>query len=322
MKIPPSPERVAPAASAVRTEHDRSFLIFAGVVLMAMAIGFKSELLGEGQVWALALGLIVVAAPALLGYLRGTAEFPRIEHYIPVALGATTLAGLSLLVPELWKYLLLTAVFGAGFILAARLDYLRLRDEEKRGHVVLQETIIILALAVWPMVTLQGALTRKLGVGRAFRVTLILNGLAALGIFVAYMIRETATVTFAAYVIYSVGFELVMLQFWIFVSQHFNVLEGKRIFPVIAAGLSIGYILAGVTTTVVAVYATEPLLFIWAFGSVAAAVRLQEALAGDAEAGASTPAASQPRTKACVARKTSSSSMRSAARLLTSKNRR
>src|SRR6476661_2392599 len=147
MKVPPLPEKAAPAAASASAERDRSFLIFAGVVLMAIALGFRSELLGEGQVWALALGLVVVAAPALLGYLRGTEEFPRIEHYIPVALGATTLAGLSLLVPELWKYLLLTAVFGTGFILAARLDYLRLRDEEKRGHVVLQETIIILALA-------------------------------------------------------------------------------------------------------------------------------------------------------------------------------
>ena len=155
MKIPPSPERVAPAASAVRTEHDRSFLIFAGVVLMAMAIGFKSELLGEGQVWALALGLIVVAAPALLGYLRGTEEFPRIEHYIPVALGAITLAGLAgghdtaghPLVPELWKYGLITAAFGAGFVLSARLDYLRLRDAEKRGHLVIQEAILVLVLA-------------------------------------------------------------------------------------------------------------------------------------------------------------------------------
>jgi len=148
MKIPPIPaERLAPTTATEKSERDRSFLIFAGVVLVAIAIGFKSEVLGQGQVWALALGLVVVAAPALLGYLRGTEQFPRIEHYIPVALGATTLAGLSLLVPELWKYLLLTAVFGAGFILAARLDYLRLRDEEKRGHVVLQETIIILALA-------------------------------------------------------------------------------------------------------------------------------------------------------------------------------
>src|ERR1700716_809168 len=148
MKTPPIPaERLHSTASTAKSERDRSFLIFAGVVLVAIALGFKSELLGEGQVWALALALVVVAAPALLGYLRGTEEVPRIEHYIPVALGATTLAGLSLLVPELWKYLVLTAVFGAGFVIAARLDYLRLRDEEKRGHVVLQETILILALA-------------------------------------------------------------------------------------------------------------------------------------------------------------------------------
>src|SRR5712691_7514434 len=148
MKTPPIPaERVAPATTLDRSERDRSFLIFAGVVLVSIALAFKSELLGQGQVWAIALGLVVVAAPVLVGYLRGTEEFPRIEHYIPVALGAITLAGLSLLVPELWKYLVLTAIFGAGFVLAARLDYLRLRDEEKRGHVVLQETILILALA-------------------------------------------------------------------------------------------------------------------------------------------------------------------------------
>src|ERR1700704_4871325 len=134
MKIPPSPEKALPATAAARSERDRSFLIFAGVVLVAIALGFKSELLDQGQVWALALGLVVVAAPALLGYLRGTAEFPRVEHYIPVALGAVTLAGLSILVPELWKYLVLTAAFGVGFILLARLDYLRLREAEKRGH--------------------------------------------------------------------------------------------------------------------------------------------------------------------------------------------
>src|SRR6266566_481168 len=93
MKIPPIPaERLAPTTTTDKSERDRSFLIFAGVVLVSIAVGFKSELLGQGQVWALALGLVVVAAPA-------------------------------------------------------RLDYLRLRDEEKRGHVVLQETIIILALA-------------------------------------------------------------------------------------------------------------------------------------------------------------------------------
>jgi hypothetical protein len=149
MKTPPlPPERLGTTTTAAKSERDRSFLIFAGVVLVAIALGFKSELLGQGQVWALGLGLVVVAAPALLGYLRGTEEFPRIEHYMPVALGAITLAGLSLMPNvELWKYLVLTATFGAGFVLAARLDYLRLRDEEKRGHVVVQETILILGLA-------------------------------------------------------------------------------------------------------------------------------------------------------------------------------
>ena len=84
MKIPPIPaERLVPASIDVRSERDRSFLFFTGVVLAAIALGFKSELLGQGQVWALSLGMVVVAAPALLGYLRGMEEFPRIEHYIP-----------------------------------------------------------------------------------------------------------------------------------------------------------------------------------------------------------------------------------------------
>jgi hypothetical protein len=131
---------------------------------------------------------------------------------------------------------------------------------------------IVLALAVWPMVALLGVLTRRVGIGRAFRVNLGANAIMAVLVYIAYLIREDSTVAFAAYVVYSVAFELVMLHFWGFVSQHFNVLESKRIFPVIAAGLSIGYILAGVTTTVVAVFATEPLIFVWAIGSIAAAI--------------------------------------------------
>jgi Cyclic nucleotide-binding domain/HEAT repeats len=140
---------------------------------------------------------------------------------------------------------------------------------------------IILALAVWPMVALQGALTRRLGVGRAFRVILALNGLAAFGIFVTYLFNETPNVAIGAYLVYSVGFELVMMQFWGFVSQHFNLLEGKRIFPIIAAGASIGYILSGFTTTLIALVATEPLLLVWTFASVVAivmSVRLERTL--------------------------------------------
>src|SRR5205807_160125 len=63
MKLPPLlTEKIVQADSAARSERDRSFLIFAGVVLMAIALGFKSELLGPGQVWALALGLVVAGA--------------------------------------------------------------------------------------------------------------------------------------------------------------------------------------------------------------------------------------------------------------------
>ena len=148
MKLPPVLiEKVVPADGAAKSERDRSFLIFASVVLVAIALGFKSEMLGPGQVWALALGLVVIAAPALLGYLRGTEELPRIEHYIPVALGAITLAGLSLFPDvQLWKYATVVAVFGAGFIVAARLDYLRLREQEKRGHLVLQEIMLVVVV--------------------------------------------------------------------------------------------------------------------------------------------------------------------------------
>ncbi len=130
---------------------------------------------------------------------------------------------------------------------------------------------VVLALAVWPMDALQGALTRRFGLGRAFRINLGANAVAAVGVFAAYVIHEDATVAFVAYVIYSVAFELVMLHFWSFVTQHFNVLEGKRVFPVIAAGSSVGYILSGVTTTLVARFATEPLILLWAIGSIAAA---------------------------------------------------
>jgi hypothetical protein len=148
MKTPPG-HRETPlrAIPVVQGERDRRFLVFAGIVLVAIALGFKSELLLPNQVWMIGLGLIVVAAPAILAYLRTSDEPPAIEHYIPVALGAITLAGLAVLVPELWKFALLTVLFGMGFVLSGRLDYLRLRNAEKRGHVVLQEAILVCVLA-------------------------------------------------------------------------------------------------------------------------------------------------------------------------------
>ena len=148
MKTPPGlRELPARAIVPVEGDRDRRFLVFAGIVLVAIAFGFKSELLAQNQVWALGLGLIVVAAPAILAYLRVSNEPPAIEHYIPVALGAITLAGFAILVPELWKFSLLAALFGVGFVLSGRLDYLRLRNVEKRGHLVVQEAILVCLLA-------------------------------------------------------------------------------------------------------------------------------------------------------------------------------
>ena len=38
-------------------------------------------------------------------------------------------------------------LFGVGFVVAGRLDYLRMHGSEKRGHVVLQEAILVAFLA-------------------------------------------------------------------------------------------------------------------------------------------------------------------------------
>ncbi|HEX6349324.1 MAG TPA: cyclic nucleotide-binding domain-containing protein [Candidatus Dormibacteraeota bacterium] len=128
---------------------------------------------------------------------------------------------------------------------------------------------ILLALTVWPAVALQGALVRRFGVGRAFRYQLLANAVIPVTFYLIYRAYETQFgVAFALYIGYSVAFELVMLLFWSFVSQHFNLLEGKRIFPVIAAGSSVGYILAGVTTSLVSpVAGTESLMFFWSLGA-------------------------------------------------------
>src|SRR5258706_4409368 len=152
MKAPPGHREAPPVRvmTVVEGERDRRFLIFGGVVLVAVALGFKSDLWAENQVWALGLGLIVVAAPVLLGYLRSAGEPPAVEHYIPVALGAITLAGLAsspIFSLQLWQFSALSVLFGVGFVVAGRLDYLRIHGSEKRGHVVLQEAILIAFLA-------------------------------------------------------------------------------------------------------------------------------------------------------------------------------
>ena len=143
----------------------------------------------------------------------------------------------------------------------------------RAGVASLPEFFIYLALTVWPTLLLRGFITARIGAGRTLAQILLLNGALAVLLFLAYLEGETPIVSIVAAVACSVCFEVVLLLFWEFVSDHFNLLEGKRIFPVIAAGISLGYILSGVTVAVVARYwPPERLMLSWALGAGLAAL--------------------------------------------------
>src|SRR5437588_398982 len=149
MKTPPPLEdSLEPAQTRRHVDRDRRFLVFAGLVLVALALGLKSELVAPGSAWWLAAALLAVSIPATLAYLwiEAGSSLPAIEHYVPALLGAFAIAGLSLVVHQWWTWALAAAVFGSGFAVAARLDYLRLADHPKRGHHFIQEAILALAL--------------------------------------------------------------------------------------------------------------------------------------------------------------------------------
>jgi hypothetical protein len=145
---PPNEDQVTPLVATAKAERDRRFLVFAGLVLVALTLAMKSELVAPGTAWWLAVGLLVVGVPAILAYLwaETVPELPAAESYIPALLGAFAIAGLSLVVHQWWSWALVAGVFGAGVVVAARLDYLRLAGHLKRGHHFVQEGILALAL--------------------------------------------------------------------------------------------------------------------------------------------------------------------------------
>src|SRR4029077_10994382 len=124
-------------------------LVFAGLVLVALALGLKSELVAPGSAWWLAGALLAGSVPGTLAslWIEAGSSLPAIEHYVPAMLGAFAIAGLSLIVHQWWSWARATAIFGTGFVVAARLDYLRLFDHSKRGHHFVQEGILALGLA-------------------------------------------------------------------------------------------------------------------------------------------------------------------------------
>jgi hypothetical protein len=174
VKTPPPPDvHVAPARAEIGDRRDGRFLLFVAVVLVAVVLGFKSDLVGPGQVWLLGGVLVVLALPALMGYLRTETGPPAIENFIPVAIGAVAVAGLSTFAMEWWKFMVVAAVFGAGFITTGWLDHRRLREREKPGHVVLQETVMVLALAAAYLVILTVDLTLPVRLAWVFGISLL-----------------------------------------------------------------------------------------------------------------------------------------------------
>jgi hypothetical protein len=147
VKLPPPAEEHVLHPVAARRERDSRFLVFAGIVLVALALGLKSELVAPSLLWPLSAGLLVVAGVALLPYLNVDRRLPPIEHFVPAALGALAVAGLAQLMVDWWKYALIALAFGVGFYAAAALDYFHLRDQAKPGHLVVQESVMALGVA-------------------------------------------------------------------------------------------------------------------------------------------------------------------------------
>ena len=156
-----------------RSERDKRFLIFVGIILVAISMGFKSEMVGPTQVWGLGVGLLVLATPALMGYLHSDTGMPSIEHFVPVVLGTLAVAGLSLLVPEWWKYSLITSAFGIGFCFAAHLDYRQIRERLKPSHLVVQEVLLAFGLAGSFLVILALHLALPLSLASVFIISLL-----------------------------------------------------------------------------------------------------------------------------------------------------
>jgi hypothetical protein len=156
-----------------RSERDKRFLIFVGIILVAISMGFKSEMVGPTQVWGLGVGLLVLATPALMGYLHSDTGMPSIEHFVPVVLGTLAVAGLSFLVPEWWKYALITSAFGLGFCFAAHLDYRQIRNRLKPSHIVVQEVLLAFGLAGSFLVILALHLALPLSLASIFVISML-----------------------------------------------------------------------------------------------------------------------------------------------------
>ena len=156
MKTPPPVDEHVAHQAEVAPGRDPRFLVLVGLVLVALALGLKSELIAPGQTWDLGAALVVIATPALFVYTRGGGRAPALEHFVPAVIAAIAVTGVSVIVPETWKYALMTVAYGGFFVITAQLDSLRLRGLEKPGHVIVQETVQALTLVSAYLVVIMG----------------------------------------------------------------------------------------------------------------------------------------------------------------------
>lgn len=156
MKLPPLAEQ--PPLPAVReiSRRDARFLVFVAVLLVALAVGGESDLLGRSRTWLLGPVLLAVAVPALVAYLSDKG-LPALEHLVPSVLGAIAVVGFAALLPPGWRYAVIAVAFGACFLVSGQLDYFQLLDQQKPLHLLVQESVLALGLASAYLVILANA---------------------------------------------------------------------------------------------------------------------------------------------------------------------
>jgi hypothetical protein len=144
-----TPPLVQPRLASIRSHsrRDQRFLVFVGIALVAVALGFKTELAGGLAVWTLALSLLLLAVPSLVGYLHSPAGPAGLEHMVPVLLSSLSVAGLSTLLPGYLDYSAAASAFGVVFCAAAYLDHRRMVGLDRGAEAALQEILLALALA-------------------------------------------------------------------------------------------------------------------------------------------------------------------------------
>jgi hypothetical protein len=135
-----------PVSRQAVSGRDGRFLVFVATLLVAIAMGMKSDLVSHTQVWLICGVMVVVAIPGVVSYLAEGGR-PSVEHLVPGLLGALAVGGLSLMVNEWWKYALGAVAFGASYAFSGQLDYRHLRDRQKLPDLVLQQATLALALS-------------------------------------------------------------------------------------------------------------------------------------------------------------------------------